>query len=391
MGTWLGSFLLGLVVAGAAAAAVGCDDLTLGRPRDPGGPARLVKVLVQDSTFVGGPPAQRAGIVDLLDHEPPPACSDLNPCVNQFLIAQTLPRLDCSAANGGTCVDPLRVPATGVPLNAGHTNLRLVFDRLFDATVEAVRVDANGAPQGGAPYRLAPGIVELFGPDGRPVPDTTAYYDNTGSPQFTSDVIWIPFGPAIVINPGRLDPSSKYTLRLHPAALRDRKGEGVAGKDGAPLTDPTDYSFTTEPITPHPDRSYPDFSKPAKIAPNQVLQLAFWEFLDEATVVVSASGPAGFQAAAVEAFADRGADRSACAAARDDALFDLVYTTGAGAARRPTKWPVGDYTLIFTVKDASGRATYRSPKLAFVVGGGDTDPAHDPHALSQHVTPEQCQ
>lgn len=378
------------LVAGTAAVATGCDDLSSGRVSDPPGPVRLTKVLVQDNNFVGGPPAQRAGIVDLLDKSPPVTCSDVDPCINQFLIAQTTPPLACSNPQGGVCVDPLAVPPEGVPLNAGGTNIRLVFNKLLDNSIETVAVDANGAPLPGHPYMLVAGIVELLGPDGKPVAGSTAYWDASGSPDFTSDVIWIPFGPAIVINPGSLDPSTKYTIRLHPAMLRDRKGNAVADAGGAPLADPTDFTFTTEGITPNPDASYPDFTTtPTKIAPNEVLQFAFWETLDETSVTVTATGPAGFVASQIEAYADRGSDGAKCATNENDAQLDFVYTTGTGAARMPADWPAGDYTLSFTVKDTSGAAVYTSPTLHFTVaapnGGAD-----DANTVANHVTPEQC-
>jgi hypothetical protein len=380
-----------VLVAGTAAVTTGCDDLSSGHVGDPSGPVRLIKVLVQDSNYVGGPPSQRAGIVDLLDKAPPPTCSDINPCVNQFLVAQTTPPLECSDPQGGVCVDPLAIPQAGVPLNAGATNIRLVFNKLLDNSIEQVTVDPNGAPTGSAPYKLVAGIVELIGPTGQPVAGTTAYWDASGSPDFTSDVILIPFGPAIVITPGSLDPSTKYTIRIHPPMIKDRKGNPAATVDGAALADPTDFVFTTEPITPNADLSFPDFTKsPTTIAPDEVLQFAFWETLDEKTVTVTATGPAGFVPAQVEVFADRGGDPKACAAGENDALLDFVYTTGAAAARMPADWPAGDYTLSFTVKDTGGAATYTSPTLHFTVAG-NAGGAGDANSFANHVTPEQCQ
>jgi hypothetical protein len=374
-----------IVVAGTAASSTGCDDTSLGHPKDPSGPPRLIKAMVEDSSFVGGPPFQRAGAVDLLDTGPPPACSDTDPCVTQFLIAQTVPPLDCSDPSGGTCVDPLAVPSTGVPLNAGATYIRLVFNKLLDGSIETITVDANGAPTGATPYKLAAGIVELLDSAGAPVAGTTAYYDNSGSPEFTSDVIWIPFGPALVILPGSLDPSSSYTIRIHPALLKDRQGDPAADAAGTTLADPTDLHFTTEAIAPNPDLSYPDFTTaPTTIAPNEVLQFAFFELLDETTATVIATGPAGFAPAAVEAYADRGSSPIAadCSAAENDAQLDFAYTSG--------DWPAGDYTFAFTVKDAAGKSTYTSPTLQFTVAGADGDPASDVNTVDNHVTPEQC-
>jgi hypothetical protein len=106
-------------------------------------------------------------------------------------------------------------------------------------------------------------------------------------------------------------------------------------------------------------------------------------------VTVTATGPAGFVASQLEAYADRGGDKMACAANENDALIDVVYTTGAGAARMPAAWPAGDYTLSFTAKDAGGVATFTSPSLHFTVAGsaGGKD---DANSVVNHVTPEQC-
>ena len=385
--------LFAILVAGTAGTSTGCDDTNLGHPRDPTGGPRLVKVLVQDAAFVGGPPAERGAVADLLDRAAPPSCSDSDPCINQFLIAQMTPPLGCSNAAGGVCLDPLAVPASGVPLNAGASAIRLVFNELLDSSIETVAVDANGAPTGAGAYTLKPGIVELLDANGTAVAGTSAFLDNSGSPEFTSDVITIPFGPAIVIRPGSLDPQTTYTIRLHPALLRNRTGSAAADANGLALADPTDLGFTTEPITPNAGASFPDFTMtPTAIAPNEVLQLAFWETLDETTAVVAATGPAGFDPTHVEAYVDRGAapTLAACAKNENDALLDFVYSAGSGAARLPIDWPVGDYTFAFTVKDSAGHASYSSPTLHFTVAGPNGDPTSDANAAAQHLTPEQC-
>lgn len=370
----------------------GCDDLTAGRAAEPAGAVRLTRVLVQDARFIGGPPAQRGAVIDLLDDAAPTACSDVNPCINQFLLAQTTPPLACSDPKGGVCVDPLKLPATGVPLNAGATNIRLVFNKLLDPSIETVTVGASGAPTGPSPYALKPGLVELLGPDGKPVADTSASWINDGSPDFTSDPIFIPFGPAIVVTPGSLAPRSNYIIRLHPSLLHGRDGAPVADKSGVTLADPTDLAFTTEDVTANAGATYPDFTMtPATIAPNEVVQLGYWSALDEATVMPTISGPVGFVAANLEAYADRGASpvKADCDAALNPSLIDFVYTTG-GAARMASDWPAGDYTLTFTARDATGQRTYSSPPLHFTVAGADGDPTTDANASAQHVIPEAC-
>src|SRR5438105_907821 len=77
--------LLGMALAGSVVGAVGCDDVSTGHLADSSGPVRIVRVLVQDSPASvtaaranGG--ATRSAAVDLLDHDPPVACSDAEPC-----------------------------------------------------------------------------------------------------------------------------------------------------------------------------------------------------------------------------------------------------------------------------------------------------------------------
>jgi hypothetical protein len=370
----------------------GCDDVATGRPGEtPGGP-KVVRVLVQDSTFAGGPPAERAAATDLLDTAAPPTCSDINPCVNQFLIAQNTPPLNCSSPTGGTCIDPLAVPQTGVPLNAGANSIRVVFNKLLSSDVETVTTDPNGAPVAKGAYTIKPGLVELLGPDGKPV-TTTMFWDSTGVSDYTSDLILVPFGPAIVITPSLLAPKATYTVRVHSSLLHDKHGNGITDAKGVALPDPSDYKFTTEDITPNGGLTYPTFSTKAsvKILPNEALSLAYWEPLDEKTVMLTATGPAGFDPTAVEAYADRGAKASACAKALNPAIIDFVYTTGTNTARMPTDWPAGDYTFSFSAKDASGTVALQSPTYSFTVAGTDGDPKKDANSFNQHVTPEQCQ
>lgn len=372
-----------------AALVAGCSDLTAGRTNPPSGPPRLVKVLVQDATFAGGPPAERAAAVDLIDDAPPVACNDIAPCANQYLIAQTTPPLACQA--DGFCIDPLKLPATGVPLNGGATVIRFVFNKILDGTkIETVTQDANGAPTGKAPYKLADGLFEFLGPDGQPVDGTAGFWDNTGAFDFTSDIILLPFGPALVVEPGSLNPSTSYTLRLHPSKLVDKSGQALVDKNGGALADPTDFHFTTEAIVANDAGDYPAFAgkPPYSILPNEVVQLLSWAVLDETSVVVTATGPAGFDPTKIEVYADRGGKptKANCAKNENDSQLDFVYTSAPGVA---VDWPAGSYTLSYTAKDASGTASFTSTSYAFTVAGTDGD-AMDANARANHVLPEQC-
>jgi hypothetical protein len=386
-------FALAATLLGAASS---CDNVTAGRPADPSGGPKLVHLLIQDYSFIGGPPGERAAAVDLLDHAAPPACSDINPCVNQFLIAQNTPPLDCSNPKGGMCIDPLAVPSTGVPLNAGSNAIRIVFNKLLNASeVETVMTDANGKPVSAASYMLKSGLVELLNADGTPA-GMSGFYDDSGPSDFTSDLILVPFGPAIVIKPSLLAPKSTYTVRIHSSRLHDKLGEQITDANGTTLPDPADFNFTTEDVTLNADGTHPDFRKTTPIAPNEIVQVFLWEPLDETTLKITITGPAGFDPTTVEGYADRGgkASAKACAAALTPTLINFVATNEAppgDAMRKPVDWAAGNYTFSFTAKDRTGTSTYTSPTWTFSVAGADADPAKDGNAFAQHVIPEQCQ
>ncbi len=394
MRTQFGNIPLMALLAASLTAGSGCSDLTLGQTPPPKGGPKLTRLTIQDYAFVGGPPAQRAAITDLLDNTPQVACAVNNPCVTQFLIAQTFPDLTCHS--DGFCVDPLKVPSTGVQLNGDNTAIRVVFNKQLNPNIETIKVDANGAQLPGQQMSLNPGILELLNPDGTNFP-ITGFWDNEGASTFTSDVIWIPFGPAIVTNPlGPLNPSTTYTIRLHTSQLKSEQGEAVTDASGAPLGDPTDFKFTTEDLTPNlgGDGDY-SAAGMATIAPNDVVQYPFWESVDETTVTIdpsSTSTAAGFNPAAIEAYDDRGADPTMCAAAQDTLTLNLVYTSGTGATRVPADWPAGDYSIVINAKGLGGAGpVFTSDPIVFTVAGSDTtDPTMDPIAVANHVTPEQC-
>jgi hypothetical protein len=393
MRTEFGTIPLMTLLAASLTAGSGCSDLSAGRPAAPKGAPKLVRALVQDYRFIGGAPVQRGAASDLLDTEAPVACAVDNPCVTQFLLALSTPDLTCSAPTGGVCPDPLKAPSTGVQLSGNSTGIRLVFNKQLDPnSVETTMVDANGAQLPGQTNSLKPGIVEVLGPDGAPIDGMTAFWDNEGSPTFTSDVIFVPFGPAIVINPLPFNAKTTYTIRLHPALLKDLAGEAATNADGTPLADPTDFTFTTEDLTDNPGLWSADFTSDPTITPNDIVQLSYWEGIDETTIHLTATVPAGADAAAIEAYSDRGSSPVAddCAGALDPLTLDFVYTSGAGAARAPIDWPPGDYTLSFTATAVGGTSTYTSPSLTFTVAGSDSDPDKDPNASAAHVTPEQC-
>ncbi len=402
--------LLTLMTASLTAGS-GCSDLSYGQSKAPAGAPQLTRLTIQDLDYFQGYGPQRAAIVDLLDNTPPVACAVNNPCVTEFLIAQTIPDLTCHS--DGFCVDPLKVTSAGVPLSGGNTAIRVVFNKQLDPSIETTNVDANGAQLPNQTNALHSGILELLKPDGTDFP-ITAFWDNSGATTFTSDVIWVPFGPAIVTGGLLLNPSTTYTIRIHPALLKSEQGLAATDTAGVPLADPTDFKFTTEDLTANegfnvavgactgPGGSCVTFTSaaasPTTIAPNDVVQYAYWENVDETTVVfdpTASKGPAGFNVASLEAYADRGASPVAadCSAALNATVLDLVYTSGTGAARVPADWPAGSYSLVISTAKGLGGGVSAPPSdpIIFTVTSPDTtDPTMDPIAVANHVTPEQC-
>jgi hypothetical protein len=396
------------LVAGGLVGTAGCDNVTAGQSSDPKGPPMLAKILVQDARFLGEFP-NRLAVTDLIDNAMPQACSEVQPCVQQFTVGFTSPDVSCT---NGFCNDPLKTPAAGVPLAIGAPlvfaapdmrdagsgmQIRIIFNKILDNSIEEVKMDPTQAPGKTNTYDLKAGIAELDDPTGE-VP-STKYYDNTGTPQFPADLEYEPMGPAIVLKPQvPLAPATKYTIKLNTAMIKDRQGNAPADQNGSPLPATYTLDFTTEPLTPATEvqgsgdfsPNFPDFSDPMMpptIAPNNVLQFGFWAPVNGDTATVTVKDSTGATVATAIGYSDRGADPTMCTTADpSNYLFDIVNTDGAGA---PAAWPLGDYTVTFTVTAAGSASTY-SPKapLAFTVDGM-ADPM-DPNGFESHVTPAQC-
>src|SRR5205823_3642178 len=176
----------------------------------------------------------RGSALDILDNNPTRTCTitqaaagkmpQLDTCLNEFLVDQVAPDVHCLAS--GVCADPLKIPASGVPvplglplLGAAPDNrdpgggiaIRLVFDKVLDNSIEMITMDPTKAPGKTNTYTIVPGIVELDNAAGKAV-SSVMYYDNGGSPDFSADLELVPLGPAIVIKPkSSLDAASKYT------------------------------------------------------------------------------------------------------------------------------------------------------------------------------------
>jgi hypothetical protein len=399
----------------------GCDNITAGQPSDSSAPPQLVHAFVQDARYLLAFP-NRGSALDILDNNATRTCvieqaatakdPQLDTCINEFLVDQLAPDVHCLAS--GLCTDPIKIPSTGVPVPlsvtllgaapdnrdpGGGIQVRLVFDKVLDNSIETVMMDPTKPPGKTNTYVLMPGLVELDDPSGKAVP-SAMYYDNGGSPQYSADLELVPLGPAIVIKPkASLNAASKYTVKiLNPGALKDRQGNAAVALGGGPL--PASLSFTTEDLTPTASGAfgtspldYPDFTAMSvSITPNEVIQIGFFEpFLGDSTKVVIKSGCTG---AKPIAYSDRGSDPTMCTMSEPGGfpVLDIVNTdTGVVATGQPVDWPMGACTLTITVPDINGKSMFTGD-FSFTVAGADvTDPMMDPNIASQHVTPAQCQ
>jgi hypothetical protein len=374
-------------------APLGCDDITAGQPGESDTPPMLTRIVVQDARGLLGSPSpttgfvQRNSVIDLLDTGPLQACNDVNPCNPQFNIDNTSPDVECVS---GFCTDPLRAPKSGVPLSvpvlpadgdAGSgMEVRVVFDKLLNGSIEIVTSDPSKPPGMNLTYKLEDGLAELDDDTGTAV-DSQNIYENGGATSFSRDLLIYPFGPAMVIKPVKpLHPATTYTVRLgNPRKLVDHEGRAAIGSNGQLLPAPYEIKFTTEALTANATASFPSFATKPTITPNEILQFAFWEPIDETTATLTVTGPAGVTALG---YADRGGNAAACVA--NPWVLDFVNAPGG----TPADWPAGDYTATLTVTDASGKSTYTSTSLAFTVAG--TAAASDPEDRAAHPTGAQC-
>jgi hypothetical protein len=271
------------------------------------------------------------------------------------------PALTCTLS--GTCTDPLAAglapltpPESHRVGEAGGTQLRLVFSKLLSATIQPTEVlqvaDSSFTP--------VPGLVE---------------WDPSGAANISSDVILIPYGPALVFKPNApFQAGMQYTIKLDTTKIADRDGHPVADQSGTVVTSPYVKTFTTESLMLLPQTTLTNVTKAAAVTvtPDEILQLGFNAPAAASTACTATMGGAPV---AVKAFADGGAS---CAAV-DSTLVNVVAVDAGGA---PTDWAAGSYTVSCTV-DAAGGGGSTTVSGSFTVAGTAT--AGDPQSRTQHV------
>jgi hypothetical protein len=438
--------MISVAFAGSLVGAGGCDDVSTGHLADPSGPVRILRVLVQDAPAAvvqmkGEGNSTRGAAVDLLDHSAPVACDDSDPCQVLMAFGGGLGDFTC---RNGICNDPLKAPATGVPLNPDieavpampaqpatpqmdctpampaqpptdgspavpGVSIRIVVSKLLDPS----KITSDGTS-------ILPGVAELVDEgtgESMPLDQLNAIWDPAGSPEFTSDPVLAPFGPAIQLSPLGLQHSSKYTVVIHPALIADRDGNPVADQDGNLLVKDLRLSFTTEDVSANvtvgsfktvspyqlPGDFTPLFGMPPTIYSTDVLQLAFWSNVDIDSFNYRLTGPDGNLITTAEKYYESppDPDTGTCPEATSTTMqVDLYNTTGTPGKGAP--WPVGTYKLVFAINSTDDNtSTFRSSSWPGAAADGSLtftviDPPADNSAdtdsalIDNHPLPENC-
>ena len=438
--------MIGVALAGSVIAASGCDDVSTGHLADPSGPVRILRVLVQDAPaavvqMLGEGSSTRGAAVDLLDHNAPVSCDDTDPCQVLMAFGGGLGDFTCRK---GTCNDPLKTPATGVPLNPDidavpampampampqmdctpampatpptdatpavpGVSIRVVVSKLLDPS----KITSDGTS-------LLPGVIDLIDEGaGAPIPpeQISGIWDPAGNPEFTSDPVLAPFGPAFQISVLGLAHSSTYTVVIHPGLIQDRDGNPAADQDGNLLTKDLRLTFTTEDvsgnalvgsfktITPYqlPGDFTRVFDMPPTIYATDVLQFAFWSNVDIDSFNFRLTGPDGNLVETAEKYYESPPDpaTNTCPEATSTTMQIDLYNT-SGTAGDGVPWPVGTYKLVFAVNSTDDNtSTFRSSSwpgaepdgsLTFTVVDPpvDNSPDTDTALIDNHPLPENC-
>jgi hypothetical protein len=368
----------------------------------------------------------RGEAIDLLDtpdKNPPVFCDDTHPCEEQFGLNGGHSDVTC---RNSVCNDPLKVPPTKVPFNTGASgvSIRVVFNKLLDRTlIEDISTTDGITPGMEKTYALKDGVIDLLGPDGMPATDPAnapcamgntceKMWDPDGAPDFTSDPVLEPFGPALQITPSAgLLPNTNYTIVVHSAMVKDRSGNPVSDPKGMPVSGDYSISFTTEAVAADitagsfggrlPGDFTPRNGAPTvTMLPNDILKLAFSQKIDASTFQFTLTGPVGTSQA--YAYADTSTKPDKTDMTKCTVSKTTIAIAPVSAPSMLTNWPEGNYTLTFKV-DTAGQTpntTFSSVNwpgadasgtLTFVVQGpASSDPTKDSLALQNHQPAEVC-
>lgn len=400
--------LLSMTLAGGLVSA-GCSDIHTGQDKDPKGPVKLVRIMVEDDDNVAAGGLSYA--TDLLDTPDSPlttavACDpNTKPCQLQFNLnlGGASPDFSCNEMTG-KCNDPLAPtgsitlqPADGAPGTVSGTEFRMVFNKQLDASkIEDITNIPGQLPGSDETYKLKDNVADIIGPDGTAIA-ADKYWDPAGSPTQTSDVILNPYGPAIVIKPtAGLIPGASYKVVLHTAMVTSREGDPVADQFGNVLTSDYSVAFMTGSfslVSSTPDvTTDPTMSTP--IPTDGVIQFAFNTNPGAAASVTAMPTPA-IPGGTIIAYPDDELDPDTmmCVPGMQN-LLDLTLVDST--TKLPMAWPAGTYSIALTVPSTNTAdtsmnftATLNVTVDATIATGMD---AADGSSLSvaDHPVPQQC-
>jgi hypothetical protein len=312
------------------------------------------------------------------------------------------PQMGCTPAM------PEQPPTEASPAVAG-VSIRIVVSKLLDPSL----ITSDGTA-------ILPGVADLIDEstgESFPLDQLNAIWDPAGNPEFTSDPVLAPFGPAIQLSPLGLAHSSKYTVVIHPALIKDRDGNPVADPDGNLLTKDLKLSFTTEDVSPNvavgsfktinpyqlPGDFTPVYGMPPTMYSTDVLQLAFWSNVDIDSFNFIVTGPDGQRVTTLEKYFDSPPDPAThtCPEALSSTMqIDLYNTTGTPGEGKP--WPLGTYKIVFAVNSTDDNtSTFRSSSWPGAASDGsltftvvapppDNGPDTDSSLIDLHPLPEGC-
>jgi hypothetical protein len=323
----------------------------------------------------------------------PATGAPLNPDIEAVPAMPAMPAKPPMPAMGCTPATPAMPPTEateGEPAVPG-VSIRIVVSKLLDAS----KITSDGT-------HLLPGVADLIDEStGQAIPldELNGIWDPGGTPDFTSDPILSPFGPAIQLSPLGLIHSNEYTVVIHPGLIQDRHGNPLADQNGNLLTADLKLKFTSENVaanitvgsfhTINPYQLPGDFTPQYGLAP--VIYAKF-----------RITGPNGSMTT-VEKYYESVPDLATGTCPEADSTtmqINLANTTGTPG--ESANWPIGTYKLFFAVNSTDeNTSTFRSSEWPGAGSDGiltfevvepppGTGPDTDASIIDLHPLPEHC-
>ena len=428
-------FFVGLLsgVAGVLVGTAGCDNITAGQSADTSAPPQLVHVMIQDARYFVWRSRTAARRSTSSTTTPTRACTiHARQCRRRRRIPaarhlhQRVPRRPARSRRPlprrGRLQRPAQDPGDGragsasadaprrrdptCAIRAAASQIRLVFDKVLDNSIETVMMDPTKAPGSTNTYTIMPGHrrARRRGRQARRERHLLRQRRLAavlGRPRAGSARP----GHRHQAEGARSTPATKYTVKiLNPGALKDREGNAAVGLGGGAL--PTTLTFTTEDLTPanagnFPSDAaggngfdYPDFTarrcRPSRRTRSSRSASSRPSPATSATVTVKS----GCTGAKPIAYSERGNDATMCTEGRDPGgypVLDIINSdTGDIDDGVPgPSWPRGRlHAAHQRSRTSTASSTFEADSRSRSSRTDETtDPMVDPNIESQHVTP----